>query len=201
MLLKMHKEISLKSIDIATEYYSKSIKYSIDIFLTEKNFFDICFWARESCREVFCVNPLRYDMIRKIDDIGIEVDRYMHKTRFRILKNAQLGKNSLAEIMDNPKKVIRWFIARWINVFMNLATNKKYKNYIDVGLIGYELNENMSHFDNDSLSLIIKEEEKLELEKQQKRMKKCNSLIKMLDDGKVGGESTESGGTQMIFIF
>lgn len=191
----------MKSIDIATEYCSKSIKYSVDIFLIEKNFFDICFWARESCREVFCTNPSRYDLIRKIDDIGIEVDRYMYKTRFKILKNAQLGKNSLSKAMDNPKKVIKWFIERWINIFMNIATNSKYKNYIDVGLIGHELHENIAYLDNDCLSLIINEEAKVEFEKEHERMKKCSSLIEMVTDKKIGGESTESGRTQMVFIF
>lgn len=191
----------MRAIDIATEYYSKTIKCSEDIFIVEKNFFDICFWARESCREIFSTNSLRYDLVRKIDDVGMEVDRYIYRRRFKILKNAQLGKNSLSRAMNHPKKAIKWFIERWINIFMNLSTNKKYKNYIDVGLIGHELHENIDYLDNDCLSLIIKEEEKIELEKQQKRMKKCSSLIGMVTDGKVGGESTESGGTQMIFLF
>lgn len=192
----------MKSICIATEYYSKNIRYSEDIFLVDEIFEGACFWARESCREIFSTNSLRYDLVRKIDDIGMEVDRYMYERRFKILKNAQLAKNSLSRAMNHPKKAIKWFIERWINTFMNLSTNKKYKNYIDVRSVGLVLDEDMSHTE-DILTFIINEEEKIEYEKQQKRRMENwdNCLIKMVENGQIGGESTESGRTQMVFLF
>lgn len=85
---------------------------------------------------------------------------------------------------------------------MNISTNPNYKNYIDASSIGWELHENISHSE-DSLSLIIKEDEELEFEKkQQKEMEKCDkNLFKMMENGEIGGEVSESGRTQILLIF
>lgn len=190
--------MQMKAIDIATEYYSKNIRCSKDIFLEDKIFETACFWARESCREMFATNSLRFDLVWKIDDIGIEVDRYMYKKRFKMLENARLHKNSLCKSLNHPKKAIKWFIQRWINIFMNIATNPKYKAYIDVGSICLEIDENISH-NEDALALILKEEEE---SKQQVDMETWDkNLINMVDSGQFGGEATESGRTQMFLIF
>ncbi|QOP45551.1 hypothetical protein [Sulfurimonas paralvinellae] len=188
----------MKAIDIATEYCSKNIRYSEDIFLIDEIFEDACFWARESCREMFQTNSMRIDLVRKIDDVGAEVDRYMHGKRFKMLKNAKQGKNSLCLALISKKATIKWFVQRWINIFMNITTNPKYKTYIDIGSIGLILDENFSH-DEDALALILKEEEKCEQKEDIEKWEK--DLINMVNSGQFGGEATESGGTQIFLIF
>ncbi|WP_151900461.1 hypothetical protein [Sulfurimonas hydrogeniphila] len=192
----------MQALEIASVYFIKKIVNPEDIFLIDVIFENACFWSRESCRELFQKNPNRQDLVRKIDDVGSEVDRYMYDKRFKMLKNAKKGKNSLSNALVNSESTIKWFIERWINIFMNISTNSKYKAYIDVGSIGLELNENIS-YSEDALVLMIKEEEKLEYEKQQQmEIKKWDkNLIKMVGNGQIGGESTESGRTQMILIF
>jgi len=188
----------VKAIDIATEYYSKKIRCSEDIFLIDKNFEDTCFWARESCREMFQTNSIRIDLARKIDDVGAEVDRYMHGKRFKMLKNAKQGKNSLCLALISKKATIKWFIQRWINIFMNIVTNPKYKAYVNVGSIGLELDENICH-NKDTLALILKEEE--ESMQQADKGEWDKDFINLVNNGQFGGETTEFGGTQMILIF
>jgi len=192
----------MQALEIASVYFIKKIVNPEDIFLIDVIFENSCFWSRESCRELFQKNPNRQDLVRKIDDVGSEVDRYMYDKRFKMLKNAKQGKNSLSNALINSESTIKWFIERWINIFMNISTNSKYKAYIDVGSIGLELNENIS-YPEDALVLMIKEEEKLEYEKQQQmEIKKWDkNLIKLVENGQIGGESTESGRTQMILIF
>jgi len=192
----------MQALEIASVYFIKKIVNPEDIFLIDVIFENACFWSRESCRELFQKNPNRQDLVRKIDDVGSEVDRYMYDKRFKMLKNAKKGKNSLSNALVNSESTIKWFTERWINIFMNISTNSKYKAYIDVGSIGLELSENIS-YSEDALVLMIKEEEKLEYEKQQQmEIKKWDkNLIKLVENGQIGGESTESGRTQMILIF
>ena len=190
--------MQMNALDIAIEYYSKNIRCSEDIFLIDKIFEDACFWARESCREMFQTNSMRADLVRKIDDAGAEVDRYMHDKRFKMLKNAKQGKNSLCLALISKKATIKWFVQRWINIFMNITTNPKYKTYIDIGSIGLILDENFSH-DEDALALILKEEE--ESMQQADKGKWDKDFINLVNNGQFGGETTEFGGTQMILIF
>ena len=192
------QEICVKAIDIATEYCSKNIRCSEDIFLIDEIFEDACFWARESCREMFQTNSMRIDLTRKIDDIGAEVDRYMYCKRFKMLKNAKQGKNSLITALSSQKATLRWFVQRWINIFMNIVTNPKYKAYVDVGSIGLGLDENISH-NEDALALILKEEEESMKHVDMETWDK--DLINMVYSGQFGGEATESGGTQIFLIF
>jgi len=188
------------TIEIITSSYIKRITKSSEIFTNIETFDELLFWSRECNRER--LHYTQQELSYKIDDIGSEVDRYLIKRRLKMLVNGQKGKNSLFFKLENIEDTIAWLVARWGNVFLNLATNSKYKNYIDVGRIGLVLDANMSHTE-DALTFIINEEEKIEYARKQKmRNKKCNnSLIKMIDDGKIGGETSESGRTQMVFIF
>jgi len=179
----------------------KKIKNSTEVFSSSEIFIDLLFWCRECNRERLAKHSTQKNLSYKIDDIGAEVDRHLTNVRLKMLENGKKGKNSLFYRLYNTEKTIKWLIARWGNMFINLATNSKYKGFIDAGNIGCELNENMSH-DEDTLSLIIQAEEALEYEKKQMEVEKWDkNLIKMFESGKVGGESSESGGTQMVFLF
>lgn len=194
--------IRYTTLEIITSCYIKRIAKSSEIFTNIETFEELLFWSRECCRERLMCHYTQQELSYKIDDIGSEVDRYLIKRRLKMLVNGQKGKNNLFFKLENIQDTIAWLAARWGNVFLNLATNSKYKNYIDVGSIGLVLDTNMSHTE-DALTFILNEEAKTEYERKQKmRNKKCdNSLIKMIDDGKIGGETSESGRTQMVFIF
>jgi len=190
------------TIDIITSCYMKKTTKPSEIFTSIEIFDELLFWSRECNRERLNCHYTQQELSFKIDDIGSEVDRYLIKRRLKMLANGQKGKNNLFSKLDSIQDTIAWLVARWGNVFLNLATNSKYKNYIDAGSIGLVLDENMSHTE-DALTFIIDEEVKIEYEREQKRrMKKWdNGLIKMVHDRKVGGESSESGRTQMVLIF
>ncbi|NOQ32117.1 MAG: hypothetical protein GQ570_13455 [Helicobacteraceae bacterium] len=148
----------MKSIEILIKYKAPKIIDAEKIFTNLKLFQEILFWARESFRELLVTNPKRYNLISKVDDIAGEIDSYMNAVRLKMLTNGKAGKNSLYFKLDNVELTLKWLISRWANVFMNIATNPKYKSFIDVSLLGYELNDKASHT-KDALSIIINEEE------------------------------------------
>jgi hypothetical protein len=181
---------------------AKKIADPPHIFTKIEIFEDLLFWCKECTRERLQKHKTQRDLARKIDDIGIEVDAYLKKVRLKMLSNGQKGKNSLFKRLCSTEATIRWLVERWGNVFLNIATNPSYKAYIDAGIIGYELHDNIGHYE-DALSILIKEEE--EQEREQKRNNEFKQWRKewaeMFGNGEIGGELTEYGHTQLVLIF
>ncbi len=181
---------------------TKKITDPPQIFTKIEIFEDLLFWCKECNRERLAKHKSQKNLSFKIDDIGSEVDAYLKKVRLKMLKNGQNGKNSLFKRLCSTEATIRWLVERWGNVFLNIATNPSYKAYINAGNIGYELHDNIGHH-QDALSILIKEEE--EQEREQKRNNEIEKWRKewaeMLEHGKIGGEPTECGNTQMVLIF
>jgi hypothetical protein len=149
----------MQAIEIATKLVAKKISSSTDIFLVDKYFNEMCFWAKESARELFYKSQSRKNLVNKIDDVGLFVDNYMNKVRYKMLQNAKNGKNSLFTKLCSSEKTMKWLIQRWINVFINITTNNNYKDYIDINMIGHEFNDESIGFIEDTLLKIIKEED------------------------------------------
>jgi len=180
----------------------KKIIRPSEIFTNIEIFEELLFWSRECNRERLNSHYAQQELSYKIDDIGSEVDKYLIKRRLKMLVNGQKGKNSLLSKLENVQATIAWLVSRWGNVFLNLATNSKYKNYIDAGNIGYQIHENIGHYE-DALSILIREEEEQEFkQKRNNEIKKWQqNWAKMLSNGQIGGEPTEYGHTQMVLIF
>lgn len=199
----MLKRVKMQSDEIFIPLIAKKITDPPQIFTSIEIFDELLFLCRECNRERLTKHPTQKNLSYKIDDIGIEVDRYLKNVRLKMLNNGQKGKNSLFYRLCDTKKTIKWLIERWGNVFLNLATNSKYKAFVDVGNIGYELHDNIGEYWEDALSILVREEEEKEFdEKKKNEIKKWRkNLADMLEHGKIGGEPTEYGHTQMVLIF
>lgn len=133
----------MQSNEIAKQFLAPKINNPVSIFTDSKLFEDVLFWARESARELFSTQVTKLDLVRKIDDVGMIVDEIMTKTSHKMLDRGKRGKNSLFTRLCSSEKTIEWLIQRWANVFVNIATNKNYKDHIDAGTLGKYLNENI----------------------------------------------------------
>jgi hypothetical protein len=181
---------------------AKKITDPPQIFTSIEIFDELLYISRECNRERLVKHPTQRDLARKVDDLGSEVDNYLGGVRLKMLKNGQTGKNSLFKRLCSTEATIKWLVERWGNVFLNIATNQRYKAHIDAGNIGYQIHENIGHYE-DALSILIKEEE------EEEREKKRNNEIKkwqqdwaeMLKNSKLGCEISECGNTQLILIF
>jgi hypothetical protein len=188
--------------EIFIPLFAKKITDPPKIFTSIKTFDELLFWCRECTRERLQKHTTQRDLARKIDDIGSEVDNYLRKVRLKMLKNGQNGKNSLFKRLCSTESTIKWLVERWGNVFLNLATNPKYKAFIDVRNVGYQMHENTGHHE-DALSILILEEQQKEFEQKRKNeVKKWQQeWAEMLENGRIGGEINECGNTQLILIF
>lgn len=187
----------MKTIDIVIEVVSKKIEKPENIFLEDITFNNLLFWCRECTRERLSKHYSQQDLSKKVDDIGMEVDRYLKQRRLKMLENGKEGENSLYHKLNTIEETITWLVSRWGNIFLNLVTNSKYKSYVDVSMITYEINDSQIYSEIDALEIIISEEEEIEYEIEQNSKK----LIEMINSGQIGGELSECGHTQMIFIF
>ena len=168
-----------------------------ELFTNLDYFSEVLFWAKHSTRERLERNKIYFNLASIVDDAGSEVDKYMYKVRLKMLKNGEKGKNSLYKLLqtNDVGATAKWLVARWGNIFFNIVTNKKYKDYLNVA--AYEIND----FSNiDTLALIIQEEEEkthqLKLEKQE-----ITRWKKLIKEEQIGGELTKYGNTQMVLIF
>lgn len=144
----------------------KKITDPIKIFEDEELFKEILFWSRECNRERLHRHTRQKDLANKIDDIGPVVDKYLRDVRLKMLTSGKKGKNNLSYKLSSTRLTFIWIMQRWGNVLLNISTNRNYKSFIDVRSIGHELNNNTGH-SQDSLSLIVEEENEREWEKQQ----------------------------------
>lgn len=196
------KRFDMQTDEIFIPLLAKKITDPPQIFTKLEIFDELLFWCRQCTEERLKKHTTQRDLARKVDDIGLEVDNYLRKVRLKMLKNGQNGKNSLFKKLCNTEATINWLVARWGNVFLNLATNPKYKGFVDAANIGYELHDNIGHYE-DALSILTKQEEQQEFEqKRNNEIKKWQQdWAEMFENGKIGGEPTECGNTQMVLIF
>ena len=177
---------------------TKKITAPPQIFTSIEIFDQLLYISRECNRERLRKHPTQRDLARKIDDIGGEVDKYLKNVRLKMLENGQKGKNSLFYKLCSTEATIKWLVARWGNIFVNLATNSKYKGFVNAGNIGYELHDNIGHYE-DALSILVREEEEKEFDEKKKKWQQ--DWAEILENGRIGGEPTEYGHTQMVLIF
>ena len=127
-------------------------------------------------------------------------------TATKMLKNT-LNKKHLKAIKkflicENIDDAVQFIVARLLNNMKNVTTNQNYSEYAAPPRFTV-LNENIGEYWEDALSILLLEEEEKEFEQKRKNeIKKWQQdWLSMLKNGEIGGETTESGGTQMILIF
>ena len=62
----------------------------------------------------------------------------------KMYKKALITKNKLFSNLCSSQKTVSWLIDRWINVFINLTTNRNYRDYIDISKIKIAFNDEIS---------------------------------------------------------
>ncbi|OCL89404.1 hypothetical protein [Arcobacter porcinus] len=152
----------MTSKQIAMDFIGRKIKEPTQIFNDIDIFKSILLWCRDAAREYFATQATKRFLIDYIDDVAQIVDKYMIDRVSKMYKKAIKNRNKLFENLCSPQKTIGWLIDRWINVFINLTTNKNYRAYIDIK------NLNTNFCDNDYSFLDNKIEVELEFEKAKK---------------------------------
>ncbi|MCT7582310.1 hypothetical protein [Aliarcobacter butzleri] len=120
----------MNSKQIAMYYIGKQVTDPKDVFLNEKLFKDVIFWARESAKELLNTQNNKRFLISLIDEIGTIVDGYMNIRRLKMF-NKKFKKNN----KYSGEEIISFIIYRWLNVFYNLTSNNKYRDFIDISKI------------------------------------------------------------------
>ena len=136
-------------------------------------FKSILFFSRDAAREYFSTQSSKYFLVDYIDDVAPVVDEYMLVRVEKMYKKAFKTQNRLFENLCSSETTISWLIDRWINVFINLTTNRNYRDYIDISKIKMNFCE-----DIDASELNI--DDILELERVNKFSKK--EKIKLLKE-------------------
>ncbi len=163
----------MNSKQIAVKFISKKIKNTESIFKDSEIFKSILLWSRDAAREYFSTQSSKYFLVDYIDDVAPVVDEYMLVRVEKMYKKAFKTQNRLFENLCSSETTISWLIDRWINVFINLTTNRNYRDYIDISKIKMNFCE-----DIDASELNI--DDILELEKVKKLSK--NEKIKLLKE-------------------
>lgn len=170
--------VEMNSKQIAIKYIAPKIEDPKMIFFDIKILESILFWARHSTREFFSTQPSKMFLIHYVDDIGPIVEEYLFCRAKKMYKDAMKKKNSLFNSLYSSEKVIEWIISRYINLFVSLSTNVKYKNYIDIYKLKLSFHDEMISNNNDI-------EDILEFEKLQKLPKEqiIKALKSIWEDG------------------
>ncbi|WP_133243880.1 hypothetical protein [Aliarcobacter skirrowii] len=71
-------------------------------------------------------------MVHYIDDVGSIVDEYLTNRATKMYVKAFKSRNKLFENLYSSEKTISWLIDRWINTFVNITSNEKYKDFVDI---------------------------------------------------------------------
>ncbi|MBF7071057.1 hypothetical protein [Aliarcobacter butzleri] len=133
----------MNSKQIAMYYIGKQVTDPKDVFLNEKLFKDVIFWARESAKELLNTQNNKRFLLNYIDDIGSIIDEYMNIRRLKMFYKKFKKKNKYS-----GEEIISFIICRWLNVFYNLTSNSRYRDFIDISktrelyqetIIDYEL--------------------------------------------------------------
>ena len=161
----------MKSKQIAIEYLAPKISDPTMIFKDINIFKSILPWAKDSAREFFETQKSKMFLTQYVDDIAPIVDEYLISRVNKMYNKAIKSQNKLFTNLCSSEKTVAWIIDRWINVFVNLSWNSRYKNHVDLSKIKFDFNHEMD-FTHNSL------EDILEFEKLQKFPK--NEIIKAL---------------------
>lgn len=220
----------MNSKQIAIKYIGQKINNPKIIFEDLNIFKSILFFSRDAAREYFSTQLSKYFLVDYIDDVAPVVDEYMLVRVEKMYKKAFKTQNRLFENLCSSETTISWLIDRWINVFINLTTNRNYRDYIDISKIKMNFCE-----DIDASELNI--DDILELERVNKFSKKekikflkevwkdgiyddfdvedmkylCNKLNLEIDEVfenkgdlikiNLKKEQAESGNSQLVLIF
>ena len=163
----------MNSKQIAVEYLASKISNPAMIFKDTNIFKSILPFARDSAKEFFETQTSKMFLTSYVDDVGHVVDEYMLTRKEKMYKKALITKNKLFSNLCSSQKTVSWLIDRWINVFINLTTNRNYRDYIDISKIKMNFCE-----DIDASELNI--DDILELERVNKFSKK--EKIKLLKE-------------------
>lgn len=163
----------MNSKQIAVKYISKKIKNTESIFKDVEVFKSILVWSRDAAREYFSTQSSKYFLVDYIDDVAQIVDEYMLSRIEKMYKKAFKTQNRLFENLCSSETTISWLIDRWINVFINLTTNKNYRDYIDISKI-------KMNFHDDIYEKSKNIDDDIEFEKVKKLSK--NEKIKLLQE-------------------
>ena len=163
----------MNSKQIAIKYIGQKINNPKIIFEDLNIFKSILFFSRDAAREYFSTQLSKYFLVDYIDDVAPVVDEYMLVRVEKMYKKAFKTQNRLFENLCSSETTISWLIDRWINVFINLTTNRNYTDYIDISKIKMNFSE-----DIDASELNI--DDILELERVNKFSKK--EKIKLLKE-------------------
>ena len=169
----------MNSKQIAIQYLAPKIKDSKTIFFDLEIFKSVLCWARDSAREFFATQQSKMFLLHYIDDIAPVVDEYLISRANKMYKNALKKRNKLFWSLDSREKVIEWIINRYINIFVSISTNKKYKEYTDITKIRIHFDQDIAFYSSDI-------EEEIEFEKLKKLPKESikKALKKVWEDSK-----------------
>ena len=169
----------MNSKQIAIQYLAPKIKDSKTIFFDLEIFKSVLCWARDSAREFFATQQSKMFLLHYIDDIAPVVDEYLISRANKMYKNALKKRNKLFWSLDSREKVIEWIINRYINIFVSISTNKKYKEYTDITKIRIRFDQDIAFYSSDI-------EEEIEFEKLKKLPKESikKALKKVWEDSK-----------------
>ena len=119
----------MNSKQIAIKYIGQKINNPKIIFEDLNIFKSILFFSRDAAREYFSTQLSKYFLVDYIDDVAPVVDEYMLVRVEKMYKKAFKTQNRLFENLCSSETTISWLIDRWINVFINLTTNRNYRDY------------------------------------------------------------------------
>ena len=134
----------MNSKQIAIKYIGQKINNPKIIFEDLNIFKSILFFSRDAAREYFSTQLSKYFLVDYIDDVAPVVDEYMLVRVEKMYKKAFKTQNTLFENLCSSETTISWLIDRWINVFINLTTNRNYRDYIDISKIKIAFNDEIS---------------------------------------------------------
>lgn len=144
----------MNSKQIAIKFLAPKIEDPKMIFIDKNIFKSILDWARDSAREFFTTQPTKFFLVNYIDDIAPIVDKYLINRVNKMYKDAFKKRNKLFMNLNSSEKTIEWIINRYINVFISLSTNNRYKEYIDITKIKIDLDKNEAYYISDIEEII-----------------------------------------------
>ena len=122
----------MNSKQIAVEYLAPKISNPEMIFKDENIMKSILFWAHESARELFATQPSKMFLVQFVDDVAPLVDEYLLGKAIKMYEKALRTKNKLFDNLCSSQKTVAWIIDRWYNMFVNLTSNPRYRDYINI---------------------------------------------------------------------
>ncbi len=169
----------MNSKEIAIKYLAPKIEDPKKIFWDLEIFKSVLLWARDCAREFFFTQSTKMFLVYYVDDLAPVVDEYLIARTTKMYKDAVKKKNTLFNSFCSSEKVIEWIINRYINIFVSISTNKKYKEYTDITKIRIRFDQDIAFYSSDI-------EEEIEFEKLKKLPKESikKALEKVWEDSK-----------------